>query len=55
MRQWLRIKSRRRVFARRFPRLVFVLRSLAVFSAAFGSAYGFIIGSRAEFLRIQSA
>jgi len=48
MRQWLRIKSRRRVFARRFPRLVFALRSFVVFSAAFGSAYGFIIGSRAE-------
>ncbi|MBI5130749.1 MAG: response regulator [Rhodopseudomonas palustris] len=48
MRRWLRIKSRRRVFARRFPRLVFALRSFVVFSAAFGSAYGFIIGSRAE-------
>ncbi|ABE37645.1 multi-sensor hybrid histidine kinase [Rhodopseudomonas palustris BisB5] len=44
----LRIKSRRRVFARRFPRLVFMLRSLVVFTAAFCGAYGFIVGSRAE-------
>ncbi|MGP9813072.1 ATP-binding protein [Rhodopseudomonas sp. NSM] len=48
MKRWLRIKARRRAFARRFPRLVFAVRWIMIFLAAFGGAYGFIIGSRAE-------
>jgi PAS domain S-box-containing protein len=43
-----RIKLRLRRFARRFPWLVFTLRSFMIFSAAFGGAYGFIAGSRSE-------
>jgi signal transduction histidine kinase/DNA-binding response OmpR family regulator len=45
---WLRIRARWHALARRFPRLVFALRSILVFSAAFGGAYGFISGSSAE-------
>ncbi|ABD05124.1 multi-sensor hybrid histidine kinase [Rhodopseudomonas palustris HaA2] len=48
MKRWLRFRSRRRAFAGRFPRLVFALRWSMIFLAAFGGAYGFIIGSRAE-------
>ena len=43
-----RIKLRFRRFARRHPWLVSIVRSFMVFSAAFGGAYGFITGSRAE-------
>lgn len=43
-----RIKLGIRRFARRHPWLVFTVRSFFVFSAAFGSAYGFIAGSRSE-------
>ena len=43
-----RIKVRMRRFRRRHPRLVFALRSVMIFSATFGAAYGFIAGSRAE-------
>jgi PAS domain S-box-containing protein len=43
-----RIKSRLRGFARRHPWLSFAARSFMIFSAAFGGAYGFISGSRAE-------
>jgi PAS domain S-box-containing protein len=46
--QIFRIKSRMRRFARNHPWLVFTVRSFMVFSAAFGGAYGFISGSRAE-------
>src|SRR5258707_10308093 len=41
----LRIKMRRRRFSRRHAWLVFFVRSLMIFSAAFGGAYGFIAGS----------
>jgi signal transduction histidine kinase/CheY-like chemotaxis protein len=37
-----------RRFTRRHPWLVIALRSFMVFSAAFGGAYGFIVGSRSE-------
>jgi len=43
-----RIKLRLRRFARRFPWLLFAVRSFMIFSAAFGGAYGFITGSRSE-------
>ena len=48
MRRVFRIKLRIRRFMRRHPRLVGAIRSLIVFSAAFGGAYGFIAGSRSE-------
>src|SRR3977135_2254622 len=44
----LRIKLRIRRFSRRHPWLIFTVRSFMIFSAAFGGAYGFISGSRAE-------
>src|ERR1700716_4602574 len=43
-----RIRTRIRRFARATPRLSLALRSLMIFSAAFGGAYGFIAGSRSE-------
>jgi PAS domain S-box-containing protein len=43
-----RIKMRIRRFTRRHERLISAIRSLMIFSAAFGGAYGFIAGSRAE-------
>jgi PAS domain S-box-containing protein len=43
-----RIKLHFRRFARRHRRLVAIVRSFMIFSAAFGAAYGFISGSRAE-------
>jgi PAS domain S-box-containing protein len=43
-----RIKLRIRRFTRRHQRLMFVVRSFMIFSAAFGGAYGFIAGSRSE-------
>src|ERR1700745_1333158 len=43
-----RIKLRARRFARRHRRLIAAIRSGMIFSAAFGGAYGFIAGSRAE-------
>jgi len=48
MKPVLRLRSRLRLFAGRHPRVVVLLRSLLVFSAAFGGAYGFLSGSRAE-------
>ncbi len=48
MRRVLRIKLGLRRFGRRHPWMVFAVRSFMVFSAAFGSAYGFIAGSRSE-------
>src|SRR4030081_3465911 len=44
----LRIKLRLRRFSRRHPWLIFTVRSFMIFSAAYGGAYGFISGSRAE-------
>src|SRR3954463_3690119 len=44
----LRIKLRIRRFSRRHPWLIFTVRSFMIFSAAYGGAYGFIAGSRAE-------
>src|ERR1700757_2536951 len=43
-----RIKLHIRRFARRHPWLTFAVRSFMIFSATFGGAYGFIIGSRSE-------
>lgn len=44
----LRIRSRLRRFARRHPWISVTIRSVTIFSAAFGGAYGFITGSRSE-------
>ncbi len=44
----LRIRSRLRRFARRRPWINVTLRSVTIFSATFGGAYGFITGSRSE-------
>lgn len=44
----LRIRSRLRRFARRHPWISATIRSVMIFSAAFGGAYGFITGSRSE-------
>jgi PAS domain S-box-containing protein len=49
MKQGLRIKTRMRRLARRYPRIAFVIRSFVLFSAAFGGAYGFITGSLAKY------
>lgn len=43
-----RIKSRVRRFGRRYPRLSLALRTLVIFSAVFGGAYGFISGSKSS-------
>ena len=43
-----RIKLWLRRFARRHSRIIYVIRSFTVFSAAFGGAYGFIAGSMSE-------
>ena len=43
-----RIRIRLRHLARRYPRILFVARSLFYFSTAFGLAFGFISGSRSE-------
>ena len=45
---FFRIKLYIRHFSRRHPWLIAAIRSLMVFSAAFGGSYGFIVGSRAE-------
>jgi PAS domain S-box-containing protein len=44
----LRIKMHIRRFSRRYPWIIFSVRSFMIFSAAFGGAYGFIAGSRSE-------
>ena len=44
----IRIRSRLRRLARRYPRTNFIIRSFLIFSAAFGGAYGFMTGSRGE-------
>jgi PAS domain S-box-containing protein len=46
MRRLFRIKLFFRRFGRRHPWITFIVRSLMIFSAAFGGAYGFISGSR---------
>jgi PAS domain S-box-containing protein len=43
-----RIRTRIRRFARHHPWASFAIRSLMIFSAAFGGAYGFIAGSRSK-------
>src|SRR5215471_17425854 len=48
MGRFIRIKLGVRRFLRRYRLLLGVVRSLLIFSAAFGGAYGFIDGSRAE-------
>ncbi|WP_213775561.1 ATP-binding protein [Bradyrhizobium sp. dw_78] len=48
MKQGFRIRARIRRLARRHPRIIFLVRSFTIFSAAFGGAYGFISGSRSE-------
>jgi PAS domain S-box-containing protein len=48
MRRVVRTKLRIRRLMRRHPRLIGAIRSLTIFSAAFGGAYGFIAGSRSE-------
>src|SRR6202167_1845884 len=48
MRRTFRIRRRLRRFARNYPWLMVAVRSLMIFSAAFGGAYGFIAGSRSE-------
>ena len=41
----LRIRTRLRRFARLHPRIHFAIRSTMIFMAAFGGAYGFVMGS----------
>ena len=48
MGRFFRIKLHLRRFARRHRWLIGSIRSLVVFSAAFGGAYGFIVASRTE-------
>jgi PAS domain S-box-containing protein len=48
MGRFIRIKLGVRRFLRRYRLLLGMVRSLLIFSAAFGGAYGFINGSRAE-------
>src|SRR5437868_5801053 len=48
MGQLFRIKLRIRRFTRKHPWLTFASRSFVIFSAAFGGAYGFFTGSKAE-------
>src|SRR3954447_20951520 len=43
-----RIKVRMRRFRRQYPKIAFAIRSIMIFSATFGGAYGFISGSRSE-------
>jgi PAS domain S-box-containing protein len=43
-----RIKLHLRRFSRRHPWLIILVRSMMIFSAAFGGAYGFIAGSTSE-------
>jgi PAS domain S-box-containing protein len=43
-----RIRRRLRRFARRHPWIVVAARTIMIFSAAFGGAYGFIAGSRSS-------
>ncbi|MEH2511463.1 PAS domain S-box-containing protein [Nitrobacteraceae bacterium AZCC 1564] len=44
----LRIRTRLRRFARVHPRINFAIRSVMIFMAAFGGAFGFVSGSRQD-------
>lgn len=44
----LRIRTRLRRFARVHPQIHFAVRSIMIFMAAFGGAYGFVMGSRRD-------
>ncbi|MBN9599371.1 MAG: response regulator [Afipia sp.] len=44
----LRLKTRIRRLARRYPRINFTIRSFLIFSATFGGAYGFLAGTRSS-------
>src|SRR5215213_3558063 len=48
MGRFFRVRLRIRRYARRHPWLTFALRSLMIFSATFGGAYGFIAGRKSE-------
>ena len=48
MGRMVRVKMHLRRFARRHPWISVTVRSLVIFSAAFGGGYGFIAGSRSE-------
>ncbi len=48
MGRMVRIKLSLRRFSRRHPWILISIRSLMIFSATFGGAYGFIAGSRSE-------
>jgi PAS domain S-box-containing protein len=48
MGRMVRVKLHLRRFARRHPWISVTVRSLVIFSAAFGGGYGFIAGSRSE-------
>lgn len=48
MKRMFRIKARLRRFARRHPRINFVIRAIVLFQVAFGGAYGFISGVRSD-------
>ena len=43
-----RFKLRMRRFARRHSRIIFVVRSFLIFTAAFGAAYGFVAGATSK-------
>ena len=43
-----RFKLRMRRFARRHSRVIFVVRSFFIFAAAFGAAYGFVVGAMSK-------
>jgi PAS domain S-box-containing protein len=43
-----RFKLRLRRFARRHSRVIFVVRSFFIFAAAFGAAYGFVVGAMSK-------
>src|SRR5947199_5048533 len=43
-----RVKTRLRRLTRRYPKASLAIRSVLIFSAAFGGAYGFIAGSRSQ-------
>src|ERR1700743_3029067 len=48
MGRMIRVRLRLRRFLRRHHWIVVSVRSFAIFSATFGGAYGFIVGSRSE-------
>jgi PAS domain S-box-containing protein len=48
MGRFLRVKLRIRRLSRRYPRIITTIRAVMIFSATFGGAYGFIVGSRSE-------